>query len=212
MAAVVAATTHAPITAIIIVFEITRDVYVLLPIIFAAGLSIIVAQFFLVDSIYTLKLRRRGVLLGSSADLTILRRITAQQVPLAPHVAVFPDDSVSRLLELNRNYQITDFVVTDHDGDYLGMVTAQALRTALIEREAIPLLLVDDIYRSDLPVIHPDESLDQVLDKFSRHDVASLAMVGGAITSTKVEADRKVSGLITRTRLMRRYQQALAEN
>ena len=205
MAAVVAATTHAPLTAILILFELTRDVYVLLPIMLAAVMSTLVAQTVMRDSIYSLKLRRRGVLVGTMADLTIMRRLTARAVTPVPHVSVRMSDPLSKLLELRGSYHIADFVVTDDDGRYVGMVTAQDVRTALIEREAIPYLLVEELARADLPTVHPEDTLDRVLEKFSMHDVGSLALVDAT------DEDRPV-GLITRSRLMRRYQEALRES
>jgi CIC family chloride channel protein len=205
MAAVVAGTTHAPLTAILILFELTRDVYVLLPIMIAAIVSVLIAQAVLRDSVYTLKLRRRGVLVGSMADLTILRRLTARSIRTVPHVAVHPEDPLSKLLDLRGSYHVTDFVVVDHDGQYVGMVTGQDVRTALIEREAIPYLLVEEVVRRDLPTIDPEETLDIVLEKFSKYDVASLPMLDGGQTGGQV------AGLITRARLMSRYRDALAE-
>ncbi|TVQ30601.1 MAG: CBS domain-containing protein [Phycisphaeraceae bacterium] len=210
MAAVVAGATHAPLTAILIVFEITRDVYVLLPLMLAAVIATTVAQLFLRDSIYSLRLRRRGVLIGTAADLSILRRLTARQTPLSPHVAVHSSDALGRLLELHRDSNVVDFVVVDDAGEYLGMVTGQDLRTALIEREAMPLLLVEDLMRTDLPTVDADETLDTVMDKFSRHDVSSLAMTTAAQDHAG-KAGEQVLGLITRAKLMQRYQQALRE-
>ena len=210
MAAVVAGTTHAPLTSILIVFEITRDVYVLLPIMLAAVVSTITAQVLLRDSIYTLKLRRRGLLIGAAADITILRKITADAVPIVPHVAVHPEDPLARVIDLYEKYKIADFIVTDHEGRYAGLLTAQDIRTALIQQEAIPLLLVEELMRTDLPTITPDETLDRVLDKFSRFDVTSLAMVRESIGANH-DQDQTVLGLLTRGRLMHRYQQALSE-
>ncbi|MFG0293935.1 MAG: chloride channel protein [Phycisphaerales bacterium JB050] len=209
MAAVVAGTTHAPLTAILILFELTRDVYVLLPIMLAAVLSTVVAQLIMHDSIYSLKLTRRGLSFGTRADMTMLRRLTARDVQPIPHVEVRPADPVSRLFELRDIYRIVDFVVIDSDNQYVGLVTAQDLRMVLIEREAIPYLLVAELVRTDLPVIEPDEPLDSILRKFSETEVSSLAMVGPPVG--KPNAKPIVYGLITRGRLMRRYQQALAE-
>jgi len=206
MAAVVAGTTHAPLTAILIIFEITRDIYVLLPIMLAAVVATVTAQLMQRDSIYTLKLRRRGVLVGSSLDLTVLRKIPAREVPLAPQVSVRPDDPVSKLLKLNREYQVADFVVMGDHQEYLGMITSQDVRTAFLEYEAIPLLLIEEIMVRSLPTITPEEGLDSVLEKFSKHDVSSLAMVAGDGT------EAKVMGLVTRARLMSRYHQALRES
>ncbi len=205
MAAMVAGTTHAPLTAILILFELTNDYKVILPIMIAAVLSTLGAQFLLPDSIYSLKLRRAGLHLGTAADLTILRKMTARQITLVPHVAVRPADPLDKLFALSDIYKIVDFVVIDSDDKYVGLVTGQELRTALIEREAIPYLLVAELVRQDLPTIEAEETLDGVLRKFSETDVTSLALVER--TSDGLIA----KGLITRGRLMHRYQNALSQ-
>ncbi|MGP1310899.1 MAG: chloride channel protein, partial [Phycisphaerales bacterium] len=204
MAAVVAGTTHAPLTAMLMLFEITRDVYVLLPIMLAAVVSTVVAQLLNRDSIYSLKLRRKGVRIGVAGDWTILRKMLAGDAPLIPPVTVKPEDPLQRLVRLAEQYRVEDFVVVRDDGVYAGMVTGQDLRTALIEREALPLLVVEEVMRTDLPTIAVDETLDIVMGKFSTHDVSSLAVLGG-------DGTKKVQGLLTRSRLMARYHRALAE-
>ncbi|TVQ61018.1 MAG: chloride channel protein [Phycisphaerales bacterium] len=205
MAALVAGTTHAPLTAILILFEITRDVYVLLPIMLAAVVATLLAQLLLRDSVYSLKLRRRGVRLGTTMDWTIMRRINARQVQLTPHVGVRLGDPASRLLDIVQRYQVEDFVVLSADGRYAGMVTGRDLRTALIAHEALPLLVVEELTRTDLPTIDPNETLDTVMDKFSGHDVSSLPVVDPDDTS-------RVLGLMTRARMLQRYQRALEED
>jgi CIC family chloride channel protein len=203
MAAVVAATTHAPLTAILIVYEMSRSYQIILPLMLAAVISTVVARLVMTDSIYTLKLRRRGVKLGAMSDLTILRRLTVSDVPLVAPVFVHPEESAQRLLELSERTSVNDFVVTDRNDRYLGLVTDADLKEALVYREAIPLLQVSELQRNDLPTVTADETLDVVLDKFSRYDVHSLAVLDEA-------GDRAVLGLITRSRLLQRYQAALS--
>jgi CBS domain-containing protein len=82
------------------------------------------------------------------------------------------------------------------------MVTAAEIRQSLLDREAVPLLLVHEVMRVDLPVVRPSEDLAGVLDQFSMHDVARLPV---ALPSGRIV------GLISRSALMRRYQVALAE-
>ena len=76
------------------------------------------------------------------------------------------------------------------------------LKTALLQPEAVPLLLVDELMRTGVPTVHRKESLDSVLDKFARANVPALAIEsdGGA---TEVE------GLITHQAVIARYQQEL---
>ncbi len=205
MAAVVAATTHAPLTAILIVYEITGSYQIILPLMLAAVISTIVSQLISRQSIYTLKLERRGVHIGGLSDLTILRRLSVEDVPLVRPVLVHPDESAQRLLDLSEQQAVSDFVVVDEHDHYAGLVTAADLKEALLYREAIPLLQVNELQRSDLPTVASDDTLDLVLDKFSKYDVQSLAVLDEAKNGV-------VLGLITRDRLMRQYQRALSKD
>ena len=200
MAAMVAATTHAPLTAILIVYEVTQSYEVILPLMFAAVVGTIVARLVSKDSVYTFKLSRLGVRMGAMSDLTILRRLTSQDVPLKEAIPVLESDSAQKLLELMEKTGASDFVVTDVGGHYAGMVVSDDFREALVYRESIPLLQVSELRRCDLPTVSLEETLDIVLDKFSRSDVQSLVVV---------DDSDQITGLITRSRLMARYQKAL---
>lgn len=203
MAAVVAGATFAPMTATLLLFEMTQEPRVLAPIMLAAIISTAAARFLMRDSIYTFRLRQAGVLIGTDRDLTLLRRVPVARVEPTrlPAEPVYASDPLSKLITLHANHNVPDFAVVDSDGRYMGMVTGGDMRTALIDREAIPLLLVAELLRGDLPTISPEESLDTVLDKFARHDVASLALVD--------PATRKPRSLITRSRVMACYQHEL---
>ncbi|MHC5023571.1 MAG: chloride channel protein [Planctomycetota bacterium] len=202
MAAMVAATTHAPLTGIIMVYEITQSYEIILPLMLTAVISTILGRLIYPESVYTVKLTALGVRLGAMSDLTILRRLVVQDVPLVDAIVVQAGDSAQRLLELSEQYQVADFIVVDEAGHYQGLVTGTDLKAALVYREAIPLLQVNELVRSDVPTVGPVESLDLVLDKFARYDVQSLAVLAE-------QGEGSVIGLITRERLMREYQDEL---
>ncbi len=207
MAAVFAAAAHAPMTAILIVLELTRDVYVLLPLMLTSVIATVLAQLIDRDSIYTFRLRQAGLAVGSARDLTLMRRIAISTVRLTPLPAgkVYPSDPLKKLIDLQAEHHIPDFAVVDTEGRYVGMVTGADIRAALIDREAIPLLLVAELVRSDLPTISPEETLDAALEKFAAHDVASLALIADPRAG-------RPAGLITRASVMARYQEALRED
>ncbi len=200
MAAVVAGTTHAPLTSIVILYELTRDPRVVLPIMFAAIVATGVAKHAFRESIYTLKLHRRGVRVGRLADLTILRRIQADQVDSIPAPIVHPEDPLHKLLEMAEEYESPDFVVVDDDDQYAGMVVADDIKTALLQPEAVPLLLVTELSRGGVPSVAPGETLDCVMDKFALAHVNSLPVIG---------VDDQIKGLITRQAIMDRYHEEL---
>jgi chloride channel protein, CIC family len=206
MAAVIAGTTFAPMTAILILFEVTREPHVLAPIMLAAIVSTAVTRKLMPDSIYTAKLRRAGVRIGTSRDMSVLRHVPVSSVDYAalPPEPVYASDPLSKLITLHAHHNVPDFPVVDADGRYIGMVTGTDMRTALIDREAIPLLLVAELMRGDLPTIGPDEHLDTVMEKFSKNEISSLVLVDG-FTGTKPIA------LVTRAKVMARYNAVLDE-
>jgi len=202
MAGVIAAVAHCPLTAFLLVFEITTDYQVILPVMLVSILATTVAQLIYRDSIYAIWLRDRGIKTGTYSDLTLLRRMTCHDVPLTPAVMVQPDDPAARLIELAEDYAVVDYVVTDEEDRYQGMVVGQDVRATLVQRDAIPLMIVSELMRTHLPTVAPHQTLDVVLEQFAMHDVSSLAVVDG---------DDKVKGVITRSRLMRQYQAALSK-
>jgi CIC family chloride channel protein len=205
MAAMVAAVTHAPLTAILIVYELTHSYEIILPLMLAAVVSTIVGRLFSHDSIYTAKLRRHGVRIGVMSDLTILRRLTVEDLTLSPPVIVHETDPVQYLVELTEQHSTGDFIVLDQHEHVVGMVTAEDLKEALVFREAIPLLQVSELLRANMPIVRPGETLDIVLDKFTRCQSQSLAVITD-------DAANEILGQVSRSQLMQRYQAALNED
>ena len=202
MAAMLAATTHAPLTGVLLIYELTQTYSLIVPLLLTAVISTIVGRLLYRESIYTAELAKLGVKVGGMSDLTLLRHLNVRDVPLVPPILVSPNDSGQRLLELSERFSVSDFVVVDDDERYLGMVTSSDLQSALVYREAIPLLQVHEMERIDLPSVVLDDTLDVVLDKFSEHDAACLAVLSNP-------TEGRVLGVLTRTRLMREYQHAL---
>ncbi len=206
MAAVVAGSTFAPMTSILMLFELTREPRVLAPIMLAAIISTMFSRMFMPNSIYTAKLRRAGVRIGTGRDLGILRHVPLASVKYdaLPSEPVYASDPLSKLITLHAHHNVPDFPVIDHEGHYIGMVTGRDMRSALIDREAIPLLLVAELMRSDIPTVSAGEHLDTVLDKFSKSDVSSLCVVDQFGQMNPV-------GLVTREQVMKRHNEVLDE-
>ncbi len=203
MAAMVAGTTHAPLTAILMLFEITGNYRVILPIMIAAVMATTLAQALHRVSIYTSRLRRRGLQLGVSRDVSVLRTIAVHQIPLQPATFVHPEEPASRLIEVAAREAVEEFVVVDKDDRFLGLIRDEDLRTALIENEAMPLLVVGELLRETPPTTYLSEKLDTVMDKFSGYGGSCLAV-------TASRDSRRVVGLLTRGAMMKHYHQVMA--
>jgi CBS domain-containing protein len=82
---------------------------------------------------------------------------------------------------------------------------AADVQTALLDRHAVPLLLVSEVMRNDAPVIKNTDDLGLVLDTFSEFDVSHLPVAVAA-------NPRHVIGLVSRSGLMRKYQEASTQS
>jgi CIC family chloride channel protein len=203
MGAVLSAIVHAPLASILIVLELTNNSALVLPAMLAVVVATGMARLLYPDSIYTAVLRLRGVRVTPAGDSNFLHRLTVEQVALDPVSAIGIDTPLEQLLALIEQTGVMDFVVLDKAGNYAGMVVADDLRTALFQREAIPLLLASEVARTDLPAVRSTDDLAQVLQAFSIYEVARLPVCLPA------DADH-IIGLISRRALMQRYNQALS--
>ena len=168
----------------------------------SATVALSLARLFLRDSIYTLKLHRRGVHYETRANTGILRRLTVQMVMKFEYMVVHDDMPLQEVISKAADTEVSDFIVTDSQGHYCGILTSTDIRTALLQPEALPLLVAGELTRTKVPTVSPSETLDVVLDKFSHHDVNRL------VVHSEDNVDHFI-GTISRAALMRRYQQEL---
>jgi CIC family chloride channel protein len=203
MGAVLSAVVHAPLASILILSEVTGGQRnVMLPAMLACVIATGSARLLFKDSVYTLSLRRRGLRPGGG-DLNLLHRMTVEQVDLEPVLSFAADTPLQALISTSDDRAISDVVVVDLAGEYIGMVTADDVNTAMVQREAIPLLLVGEMLRPELPCVASTDDLASVLEAFSRFDVSRLPVCLAA-------NPKRVIGLVSRSMLMRTYTRALA--
>jgi len=174
MGAVFAGAARAPITAVLIIFELTGDYTIILPlmvaIVAAAGLSSLLSK----DTIYTLKLRRRGIdILRSRTSnlMQVLRVRDAMQPVPEPLAAATPlNDVVSRFAQRD----VTALPVVDADGAYRGVVTAEEVEGAL--RDATADITAGNL--ADVPVaVPPDATLEAALSQLVHQDRSTLPVM-----------------------------------
>ncbi len=203
MGAALAAVVHGPLSSIIILFELTADYRVTLPAMLTTVAAVGTARLIFADSIYTHSLRLRGIRSGSSSDLSLLRRLSVEQVELEPATVLQMTDPLQHVLDLVLQLGTVNFVVIDQSGSYKGMVVTQEINLALLQREAVPLMIVAEVMRSDIPSVSNRDDLASVFDTFSKFEISHLPVCLS-------NRPGKVIGLISRTALMRTYQQSLA--
>jgi len=205
MGAVFAASGHAPITAVIIMFELTGDYRIILPLMLTVVVATLVSQRILSgESIYTLKLTRRGVRLERGRDVDVMQGVTADEVMRLEVDTVAPDLNLVELSEIFSRMRYHGMPVLDSHGKLAGMVTVddldRAVENNLPRRATIAQIATP---RERLLVVYPDETMGEALARMSRRGLGTLPVV------SRNDPDHLL-GLIRRPDILRAYNLGLA--
>ncbi|MFE4869785.1 chloride channel protein [Streptomyces sp. NPDC056682] len=133
MGAVFAGSSRAPITAVVILFELTGEYSIILPLMLAIVTATLTSKLLSRDTIYTLKLRRRGIdLEGPAAGAALGTQRVEEVMEQAPEVIAAATElpAAAVLLSLSRHGVLP---VADKEGRYLGTITARAVAESLAE-------------------------------------------------------------------------------
>jgi CIC family chloride channel protein len=200
MAAVFAGAARAPFTAILIVFEMTNDYRMIVPLMAGVIVSLILAERLHRDSIYTLKLTRRGIHLKSGRDLDVMETVRIDEVMVRRPVTVPEDMSVNRLAEEFIRTGRHGFSVLNEDGTLIGMVSLEDYRRVAQEEPEIPdTLLVRDIATRDIVSVFPDETVGTALRRMAPRDLSRMPVVAR-------EDPRHLVGVVRRNDIVRAYE------
>ena len=201
MAAMMGGVVRSPITAIMLVFELTNDYRLILPIMLATVVSIYIAEHLEPSGIYRLGLLRQGVHLVSGRETDLMQGVTVGEVMMSPPPIITATASLLELRDALRKYTKNSLCVVDKDGLLCGVVTLSDLRRAYDADVAQPLT-VGDICSRDVVTIYPEETLWTAIRMMGQMDIGRLPFIK--------RGTREVIGLIGRYGMMQAYHLAVA--
>jgi len=198
MAAVVAGTTRAPITAILIVFEMTHNYQVILPLMMAVICAFAISSLLEKESIYTLKLARRGEAISRFGNVHSLASVSVKEVMTTDFKAFNLSNTVADLVDYIRDGKIINFPVLDENGDFYGFISTQKFRQVFFSQKPNREILLKEIAITDIAVLFPESSLLDAVERFSFRDVSAIPVVD-------VNNKKKLVGMIYRKDIDREY-------
>ena len=167
MGAVVAGATHAPITAIIMIFELTNDYTIIPPLMAACVVATVVASLIKKDSIYTLKLTRRGLNLFSNEETNILDIIKVSEVinksVLTLDMNSKFDIALTKLLE--NPYR--SIFITKKDKTLCGYISLNLIKKYMLKRKDLEDIYLKDIMEPIKHLVVPEDKLELVVRIFA---------------------------------------------
>jgi CIC family chloride channel protein len=164
MGAFLAATTHAPIMAMIMIFELTLDYQIILPLMLACVVAYYTSVSFEKRSIYSDALRRKGAgdYRHQLAELHVRDLMKPNPLTVTP---------TARFAEIAQKFVANKFnylYVTD-GGRFIGAISLHDIKNYLNAPELAELVIAGDIVREDFPFIQPGATLNEALDRFARY-------------------------------------------
>jgi CIC family chloride channel protein len=199
--AVVGGTALAPLTAIILLFEMTDDYRIILPVMEATVLSIVVVRALVGESIYTLKLRQQNIPYYAGVELERARAATAAQAMRTDIPPIGENTDVLTAMAMAARLRAEALPVVNDAGEVIGLVTMARLAEAAAA-DPRPPSIASITERGDQLLAGTGDRLDAVLTRLGENEADALAVVASG--------DGKVPvGVISRRDIMRIYERAL---
>lgn len=207
MASVFAAAARAPLTAMLIVFEMSNDYNLILPLMAAGMTASFVAQGLHPESIYTIKLIKRGIRFEHGRDLDVMQGVTVDEVMNSNPITVSKEQNLADLFALFQETHLQGFPVVGEHNELYGVVSLQDMERTLQDvdrtmwRKHIPLkdIKVWDVATPSPVTVFPDEPIWSAIRKMAPRDLARLPVV------SRANPERMV-GLISRSDILKAYQ------
>jgi CIC family chloride channel protein len=190
MGAFLAATTHAPVMAMLMVFEITLDYAIILPLMMGCVIAYYLSVGIEPASIYSESLKRKGARLFDE-QLSNLRVVDLMK-PDPPVVTVTA--GFNEIAQYFISHRFSYLYVVDGQRHFLGVVSLHDIKPYLNEPQMADVIIAEDILREDFPTVTPNVPLANALEYFAHHVGERLPVLN--------EADRTLMGSVSKSDLI----------
>jgi chloride channel protein, CIC family len=196
MAAVFAATARAPLTAILIVFELTGNYDLVLPLMLSVGITMFITELLGWESVYVWQLRKRGVIYGQSDDLDVLQLVTVDEVMTSSGATVPEDLPVDELRERFRTGGPHGYIVVGPHDRLVGVVATSDLR-----RDGAT---AGEVCTRRVVTVHPGDPVFRAVRRMASLDIGRVPVID--------PVDRRVLGVFRRADVVRAYQRGITRS
>ena len=179
LGAFLAGVTHAPLTAILLLFEMTRlDPVLALPAIISTVTALIIAHGIEPESIDTYSLAREGKSLAIGRDRRILTQLPTSSVIIREVQTVRANALATEVLHIVGDNTQSTLPVLDDDGCLAGLIVTRDLLSMLAGGVELGALVnAYDLSRQNPPVLAAESSLDQAIQLMDYEALEELPVV-----------------------------------
>ncbi len=205
MCAMVGSVTGAPLTAILILFEMTGQYTVILPLMLASIGAALVYRAIMKDTIFSLKFSRRGQDLSFGRESAILRDFHVEDIMEVNPVSIPREQRLDHVLELFLSHSEEHYYVVDEQGMLAGRISIHDVKDLLREENLQDIVIADDICNPVEDVVYRQDNLEDCLLKLGHRDTTDLPVLYNRTHPVLV-------GLISRRAIMEIYNREVLQH
>ncbi|MBU0479490.1 MAG: chloride channel protein [Proteobacteria bacterium] len=199
--AFLAASTHAPVTAIFLLFEMTGNYLIIIPIMLTSIIGTVVASKFNQDSIDTVDFSREGIDIHEGMEMAIMKSIKVGAEITEDVDFISEKANIDQLLAIFRMAERSFyFPVIDETGRMTGIISMQDVKWILHDEEQRMEALVGNVCSKDVIVLTPDDNLYTAMTLFDLKGIEEVPVV-------EATDNRWVVGMLKRRDVISRYNQ-----
>lgn len=202
MAAVMAGVVRAPITAVLLAFELTNDYRLIVPIMFTTVICVYITERYIPAGIDMLSLHLSGVRLQQGRDIDVMQGINVREIMQTPAPTIIESATLTELRDTLRRLHTRAVCVIDRTGNLQGIVTLTDLQRAFEAQQNGAVVKVRDICTHDLHTAEPDDALWVAIQTMSNEDVGQLPVLH--------PRTQELMGMIARNDILHAYSLAIA--
>jgi CIC family chloride channel protein len=201
MGALVAAATDAPITGILIVFEMTNDYAIMPALMLVVAICTVIARKIEPESLYSGWLHRRGQYIKHGTDRELMASLRVSDA-FEPVSSVRDTAQLAEILEHLGRGSYTDLPVIRSDGTFAGMITLADLTRLAKEQDNLEALIIAADVVVSTETAAPADSLLSINRRMGVRGVGALPVLDG---------NGRLLGMITRSNILAAYERSAAE-
>ena len=202
MGAFLSAATHAPMTAIFLLFEMTGSYQVIIPIMLSCVIGTAICRRFKKESLDTVELARIGIDLEAGKERNIMKSIRVGEVMRREAEAIPENMTLGQFAQFIANTRHTNFPLVNGKGELTGIISVQDFMGVVFERDLMDLVVIKELATLDVITVTEDEDLDKAIRRIGYRNIEQLPVVDR--TTGKL-----LKGIISRRDMVSAYNRAL---
>ncbi len=202
MGAFLSAATHAPMTAIFLLFEMTSSYEVIIPIMLSCVIGTAICRHYKKDSLDTVELSRAGINLEAGKERNIMKSLKVNEVMTRDPEAVPENMTLGQFAQFTASTRHTNFPLINRSGELTGIISVQDFMGVVFEKDLMDLVVIKELATLDVITVTEEDDLDTAMRKIGYRNIEQLPVVDR-------RDSRQLVGIISRRDMVSAYNRAL---